>query len=80
MPTKFNVLDDSIEIQPTFVRFLVSKQKVRQPLVVQLFGLVNNSVRLKVKELNPEKPRYEIPVGDVLLKEPEQQRYQHLLF
>lgn len=74
MPTKFNVLDDSIEIQPTFVRFLVSKQKARQPLVVELFGLVNNSVRLKVKELNPEKPRYEIPVGDVLLKEPEQQR------
>lgn len=48
------------------------------PLVVELYGLVNNTVRLKVNELNPMKPRYEIPVGDVLVEEPKLQRFVKL--
>jgi len=57
------------------VRFHVSQSETVAPLVVELYGLVNNTVRLKVNELNPVKPRYEIPVGDVLLEEPKQQRF-----
>lgn len=53
----------------------MSQSETVAPLVVELYGLVNNTVRLKVNELNPVKPRYEIPVGDVLLEEPKQQRF-----
>jgi hypothetical protein len=43
-------------------------------LQAELFALKDNTLRFKVTEAAPIKARYEIPVGDVLVEEPQTQR------
>lgn len=42
------------------------------PLVLDLFGLKDNMVRLKINEVKPIRSRFEVPLGDVIVEEPEQ--------
>ncbi|KAL5009154.1 hypothetical protein ScPMuIL_014735 [Solemya velum] len=65
-------LFDTLDIQPSqiSVELLNTKNNVR--LRLELFGLQHQTTRIKINEVNPLKPRYEIPVGDVLNAEPQQ--------
>ncbi|KAK3093332.1 hypothetical protein FSP39_014183 [Pinctada imbricata] len=67
------LLLDSLQVSPTSlsVQLLNTKNNVR--LLLQLYGLERNTARVKINELEPLKPRYEIPVGDALVGEPKQQ-------
>ncbi|GCB76185.1 hypothetical protein scyTo_0019851, partial [Scyliorhinus torazame] len=42
------------------------------PLLLEVFALEDHLIRIKVNELKPMKPRYEVP--DVILNEPVTQR------
>ncbi|XP_064421172.1 neutral alpha-glucosidase C [Latimeria chalumnae] len=52
------------------VQIINEENKV--PLLVQIFGFEGSIIRVKINELKPLKPRYEVP--DVLVKEPITQR------
>ena len=41
---------------------------------MDLYALKGNMARLKINEAEPTKSRYEIPIGDCLVKEPELDR------
>ena len=43
-------------------------------LQLDLIALAKNMARLRVNEINPLYERYEPPMGDALLEEPEQQK------
>jgi len=64
---------DSLNIKPNSMEVHLVNTKNNVRLLLQLFGLQSNTARLKINELNPLHQRYEIPVGDVLIGEPEQQ-------
>ena len=49
-----------------------TKTKVQMKLVVS--GLDGNMVRLRITESHPVNPRYEPPIGDVLVEEPKLQK------
>lgn len=42
------------------------------PLLLELWGLQGNVTRIRIKELNPLRPRFEVP--DVLVAEPPVER------
>lgn len=42
------------------------------PLLLELWGLRGNMTRIRIKELNPPRPRFEVP--DVLVAEPPAER------
>ncbi|XP_069116390.1 neutral alpha-glucosidase AB-like isoform X2 [Argopecten irradians] len=67
------ILMDSLKIQSTNVQVQLLNTKNNVRLLLELYGLQENTARLKINELNPIKPRFEIPIGDVLVGEPKQQ-------
>lgn len=69
------VLMDSIKIQPSSIELHIVNTDNNVRLLLQLYGLEQNTARLKINELDPIKQRYQIPVGDVLVGEPKQQGY-----
>lgn len=46
--------------------------KKKVPLLLELWGLQGNMTRIRIKELNPLRPRFEVP--DVLVGEPPVER------
>ncbi|CAH1791374.1 unnamed protein product [Owenia fusiformis] len=63
----------SINIQPTQLSVQLLNKNTNVRLNLQVIAIKGNIARLRVTETNPLKPRYEIPVGDVLVDEPVQQ-------
>lgn len=64
---------DSLKISSSRISVQLLNTKTNVRLVLDLYGLQGNTARVKINELEPLKPRYEIPVGDVLIGEPKQQ-------
>lgn len=64
---------DSLKISSSQISVQLLNTKTNVRLVLDLYGLQGNTARVKINELEPLKPRYEIPVGDVLIGEPKQQ-------
>lgn len=69
----YKVLMDSLKISSSQISVQLLNTKTNVRLVLDLYGLQGNTARVKINELEPLKPRYEIPVGDVLIGEPKQQ-------
>lgn len=67
------MLMDSLKISSSQISVQLLNTKTNVRLVLDLYGLQGNTARLKINELEPLKPRYEIPMGDVLVGEPKQQ-------
>lgn len=65
---------NSVEIRPTSLHLQLLNTRNNIPLVLDLFGLKENTLRLKINEVNPIRPRYEVPIGDVVVEEPKQDR------
>ena len=64
----------SLDMTPSSMELEVVNKKNNVRFKLELYALANNMARIKFNELSPLKPRYEIPVGDVLVKEPKLQR------
>lgn len=60
----------SINMTPSSLELEVVNKKNNVRFKLELYALANNMARIKFNELSPLKPRYEIPIGDVLVKEP----------
>lgn len=67
------ILMDSMRLQQSNIYFQLLNTKNNVRLSVQLDTLQSNTARLKINEVHPIKPRFEIPIGDVLVGEPRQQ-------
>lgn len=65
-------LFDTLDIQPSQINVELLNTKNNVRLRLELYGLQHQTARIKINEVSPLKPRYEIPVGDVLVGEPEQ--------
>ena len=65
---------DTLSIQPTKIIVQVVDTKNNVPLMLELSALKGNMVRLRINELKPLRPRYEPPVGDVLVNKPEEEK------
>ncbi|XP_056021403.1 neutral alpha-glucosidase AB-like isoform X2 [Ostrea edulis] len=72
------VLADSLKITDSQISVHLLNSKTNVRLGLDLYGLQGNTARVKINELEPLKPRYEIPVGDVLIGEPKQQNLKVL--
>ncbi|KAL3874005.1 hypothetical protein ACJMK2_037076 [Sinanodonta woodiana] len=68
------VMMDSINVKPSKIEVQVLNKENDVRLLLEVFTLAHNTARIKINELQPLKPRYEIPPGDVLIEEPKQQQ------
>ncbi|KAK3597384.1 hypothetical protein CHS0354_034627, partial [Potamilus streckersoni] len=68
------VLMDSINVKSSKIEVQLLNKANDVRLLLEVFTLAHNTARIKINELQPLKPRYEIPPGDVLLGEPMQQQ------
>ncbi|XP_029470724.1 neutral alpha-glucosidase AB isoform X2 [Rhinatrema bivittatum] len=64
----YRALLDSLHLSESSVSLQLINEASKVPLILEVFGLDGNMVRIKINELNPLKPRYEVP--DVLIREP----------
>uniref|UniRef100_A0A803STA8 Glucosidase alpha, neutral C n=1 Tax=Anolis carolinensis TaxID=28377 RepID=A0A803STA8_ANOCA len=64
----YRVLPDTVELSNSNVRFQIISEEYKDPLLVEVYEIEGNIFRLKINEITPLKPRYEVP--DVLIKEP----------
>ncbi|XP_064599881.1 neutral alpha-glucosidase AB-like [Liolophura sinensis] len=60
------ILMDSLVIHPYKIEVQVLNKVNNVKLHLELYALEENMARLKINELEPIKPRYEIPKGDVV--------------
>ncbi|XP_013399270.1 neutral alpha-glucosidase AB isoform X2 [Lingula anatina] len=67
---------DSVQIEPTKMKVQLLNTQNQVRLLLEVIGLERNMARVKINELNPIKPRYEIPVGDVLIGDPKQDKIE----
>jgi len=68
------VVFDSFNIRPKSATFQLHNTAHDVVLLAELFLLQDDTVRLKINEESPLVRRYEAPVGDVLIEEPQTQR------
>ncbi|PIO24695.1 hypothetical protein AB205_0157800, partial [Aquarana catesbeiana] len=68
---------DTLKTENGIATLNIIHQRTKVPLQLQVIAVEGNIVRLKIKELSPLKPRYEVP--DVLVKEPTTERFNILL-
>ena len=68
------VVFDSFNLRPKGATFQLHNTVSDVVFQAQLFPLQDNTVRLKINEESPLVLRYESPVGDVLVGEPQTQR------
>ncbi|XP_077320961.1 neutral alpha-glucosidase C isoform X2 [Lithobates pipiens] len=68
---------DTLKMENGIATLNILHQRTKVPLQLQVIAVEGNIVRLKIKELSPLKPRYEVP--DVLVKEPTTGRFNILL-
>jgi len=69
------VVFDSFNIRPKSATFQLHNTVNDVIFAAELFLLKDNTFRLKINEKSPLVLRYESPMGDVLVKEPQTQRY-----
>ncbi|KAH0620644.1 hypothetical protein JD844_021310, partial [Phrynosoma platyrhinos] len=64
----YQVLLDTVELSSGNVKFQIISEECKDPLLVEIYEIEGNIFRLKINEITPLKPRYQVP--DVLIKEP----------
>ncbi|XP_038643387.1 neutral alpha-glucosidase AB-like isoform X2 [Scyliorhinus canicula] len=64
----YRALLNSLEVTEKVVRLQLVNEVNKVPLLLEVFGLQGNMTRIKINELNPLRPRYE--VRDVLIQDP----------
>lgn len=71
----YNVVPESVTVQSTSVVMNLQRRGRKDVLVAELFGLKDSKLRLKIKPLSKSaRRRYEIPVKDVLVSSPVEQK------
>ena len=68
------VVMSSLRVEPSSLSMQLLNLDTKERLQMELSGLRGNMVRLKINEVNPLSKRYEPPIGDVLVKEPEKDK------
>ncbi|XP_031467814.1 neutral alpha-glucosidase AB-like [Phasianus colchicus] len=69
----YRALLDSLQLSPESVTVQVVNEATKVPLQLELQALHSNITRLRLRELRPLRPRYEVPdvlVGDLPHPEP----------
>ncbi|KAL7992412.1 hypothetical protein Chor_016668 [Crotalus horridus] len=64
----YQALLQTVELSNSNVKFQIFNEESKVTLSVEMYEIEGNIFRLKINEVNPLKPRYEVP--DVLIKEP----------
>uniref|UniRef100_A0A8C6YDM5 Glucosidase alpha, neutral C n=1 Tax=Naja naja TaxID=35670 RepID=A0A8C6YDM5_NAJNA len=64
----YQALLQTVELSNSNVKFQIFNEDSKVTLSVEVYEIEGNIFRLKINEVNPLKPRYEVP--DVLIKEP----------
>ena len=70
-PSSFAANVASMKLSSTSVSLDVVDKKSNVKFILNIFGLKYNTFRIKLSEAEPLRKRYEPPIGDVLLQEPE---------
>ncbi|XP_054664278.1 neutral alpha-glucosidase AB isoform X2 [Grus americana] len=68
----YRALLESLQLGPDAARLQLVNEATKVPLLLELWGLQGNMTRIRIKELNPPRPRFEVP--DVLVAEPPVER------
>ncbi|XP_074991304.1 neutral alpha-glucosidase AB isoform X1 [Calonectris borealis] len=68
----YRALLESLQLGPDAARLQLVNEATKVPLLLELWGLQGNVTRIRIKELNPPRPRFEVP--DVLVAEPPVER------
>ncbi|XP_067847279.1 neutral alpha-glucosidase C-like isoform X2 [Heptranchias perlo] len=68
----YRALLDTLELSDCRAKLQLLNEENKVPLFVEVFVLKDHMIRIKVNELKPMKPRYEVP--DVIINEPVTQR------
>ncbi|KAM6032633.1 LOW QUALITY PROTEIN: neutral alpha-glucosidase AB [Chlamydotis macqueenii] len=63
---------ESLQLGPDAARLQLVNEATKVPLLLELWGLRGNATRIRIKELHPPRPRFEVP--DVLVAEPPVER------
>ncbi|XP_071657657.1 neutral alpha-glucosidase AB isoform X1 [Patagioenas fasciata] len=63
----YRALLDSLQLLPDAARIQLLNEATKVPLMLELRGLRGNITRIRITELNPPRPRFEVP--DVLMDE-----------
>uniref|UniRef100_UPI00398F50E8 neutral alpha-glucosidase C-like isoform X2 n=1 Tax=Pristiophorus japonicus TaxID=55135 RepID=UPI00398F50E8 len=63
---------DTLELSDCRAKLQLLNEENKVPLSLEVFALKDHVIRIKVNELMPLKPRYEVP--DVIINEPDTQR------
>ncbi|XP_039616684.1 neutral alpha-glucosidase AB isoform X2 [Polypterus senegalus] len=64
----YRALLNSLELTEKNIKVQLINEVNKVPLLLEIYGLEGNMTRIKINELNPLKPRYEVP--DVLIQDP----------
>ncbi|XP_034273663.1 neutral alpha-glucosidase C isoform X3 [Pantherophis guttatus] len=64
----YQALLQTVELSNSNVKFQIFNEDSKVTLSVEMYEIEGNIFRLKINEVNPLKPRYEVP--DVLIQEP----------
>ena len=65
---------DTLSIEHAKVSVQLRNLKTHIPLLLEVAGLKNNTMRMKISEMNPLRPRFEPNIGDCLVAAPEPDR------
>nr|XP_060614241.1 neutral alpha-glucosidase AB isoform X1 [Anolis sagrei ordinatus] len=64
----YRALLESLQLSQDSMKIQLINEVNKVPLLLELYGLKGNITRIRINELNPLKPRYEVP--DVLIQDP----------
>ena len=64
----YTAILDTVKLTDGVISMNILNTKKNVLLGLELHGLQNNMVRMKINEVSPAKPRYEVP--DVIVAEP----------
>ncbi|XP_074861552.1 neutral alpha-glucosidase AB isoform X2 [Carettochelys insculpta] len=64
----YRALLESLQLTQDSMKLQLVNEVTKVPLLLELYGLQGNTTRIKINELSPLRPRYEVP--DVLARDP----------
>ncbi|XP_064293516.1 neutral alpha-glucosidase AB isoform X2 [Phalacrocorax carbo] len=70
----YRALLESLQLGPDAATLHLVNEATKVPLLLEVWGLQGNTTRIRIKELNPLRPRFEVP--DVLVAEPPTERLE----
>uniref|UniRef100_A0A8D2QS26 Glucosidase II alpha subunit n=1 Tax=Zosterops lateralis melanops TaxID=1220523 RepID=A0A8D2QS26_ZOSLA len=70
----YRALLESLELGPDVAKIQLVNEVTQVPLLLEVWGLSGNMTRLRIQELAPLRPRFQVP--DVLLGEPPAERLE----